>query len=127
MAELIVGMGELRELFLFDQTEILGEDLTIPFSAEDQARDLPARRRLEAIETGRIETNMWFKRKDGSRFFGNEVLTIGHWSRAPQLYAWAARRMGDCPLQRARRKSGAGPGSGQTNHGCETERKWIGG
>src|SRR5439155_23482742 len=35
----------------------------------------PARRRLEAVETGRSETNAWFMRKDGSRFLGNEVLT----------------------------------------------------
>jgi diguanylate cyclase (GGDEF)-like protein/PAS domain S-box-containing protein len=67
--------GGAARLFLFDQTEILGEDLAILFPAEDQERDIPARRRLEAIEMGRSETNTWFVRKDGSRFFGNEVLT----------------------------------------------------
>src|SRR5260370_25106476 len=54
---------------------MLGEDRGILWAGEDQERDLRARGRLEAIETGRIETNTWFMRKDGSRFFGNEVLT----------------------------------------------------
>src|SRR5438309_3103764 len=67
--------GGAARLFLFDQTEILGEDLAILFPVEDQERGIPARRRLEAIETGRSETNTWFTRKDGSRFLGNEVLT----------------------------------------------------
>ncbi len=67
--------GGAARLFLFDQTEILGEDLAILFPVEDQERGIPARRRLEAIETGRSETNTWFMRKDGSRFLGNEVLT----------------------------------------------------
>src|SRR6266851_1540317 len=67
--------GGAARLFLFDQTEILGEDLAILFPVEDQERGIPARRRLEAIETGRSETNTWFMRKDGSRFLGNDVLT----------------------------------------------------
>src|SRR5258705_5439602 len=33
------------------------------------------RSRREAIETGRSESSTWFVRKDGSRFFGNDVLT----------------------------------------------------
>jgi diguanylate cyclase (GGDEF)-like protein/PAS domain S-box-containing protein len=67
--------GGAARLFLFDQTEILGADMAILFPVEDQERGIPARRRLEAIETGRSETNTWFIRKDGSRFLGNEVLT----------------------------------------------------
>src|SRR5713101_6528824 len=67
--------GGAARLFLFDQTEILGEDLATLFPPEDQERGIPARRRLEAVETGRSETNAWFMRKDGSRFLGNEVLT----------------------------------------------------
>src|SRR5713101_2446648 len=67
--------GGAARLLLFDQTEILGEGLAILFPVEDQERGIPARRRLEAIEAGRSETNTWFMRKDGSRFLGNEVLT----------------------------------------------------
>ncbi|HEV3311279.1 MAG TPA: response regulator, partial [Chloroflexota bacterium] len=67
--------GGAAQLFLFDQTEILGEDMAILFPAEDQERSFLANRRREAIETGRSESSTWFVRKDGSRFFGNDVLT----------------------------------------------------
>jgi diguanylate cyclase (GGDEF)-like protein/PAS domain S-box-containing protein len=67
--------GGAAQLFLFDQTEILGEDMAILFPAEDQERGILANRRREAIETGRSESSTWFVRKDGSRFFGNDVLT----------------------------------------------------
>jgi diguanylate cyclase (GGDEF)-like protein/PAS domain S-box-containing protein len=67
--------GGAARLFFFDQTEILGEDMVILFPIEDQERGILADRRREAIETGRSESSTWFVRKDGSRFFGNDVLT----------------------------------------------------
>jgi diguanylate cyclase (GGDEF)-like protein/PAS domain S-box-containing protein len=67
--------GGAARLFFFDQTEILGEDMAILFATEDRERGIPANRRREAIETGRSESRTWFVRKDGSRFFGNDVLT----------------------------------------------------
>src|SRR6266403_924279 len=67
--------GGAARLFLFGQTEILGEDMAVLFSIEDQERGILAGRRREAIETGRSESSTWFVRKDGSRFFGNDVLT----------------------------------------------------
>jgi diguanylate cyclase (GGDEF)-like protein/PAS domain S-box-containing protein len=67
--------GGAARLFLFDQMEILGEDMGILFPSEDQDRGILADRRREAIETGRSESSTWFVRKDGSRFFGNDVLT----------------------------------------------------
>jgi diguanylate cyclase (GGDEF)-like protein/PAS domain S-box-containing protein len=67
--------GGAARLFLFDQTELLGKDMAILFPAEDQERGILANRRREAIETGRSERSTWFVRKDGSRFFGNDVLT----------------------------------------------------
>ena len=67
--------GGAARLFLFGQTEILGEDMAVLFSIEDQERGILGDRRREAIETGRSESSTWFVRKDGSRFFGNDVLT----------------------------------------------------
>lgn len=67
--------GGAARLFLFDQTEILGKDMGILFPSENQDRGILADRRREAIETGRSESSTWFARKDGSRFFGNDVLT----------------------------------------------------
>src|ERR1700740_2903653 len=67
--------GGAARLFFFDQTEILGEDMVILFPIEDQERGILADRRREAIETGRRESSTWVVRKDGSRFFGNDVLT----------------------------------------------------
>jgi len=67
--------GGAARLFFFDQTEILGEDMAILFPVEDQERGTVVDRRREAIETGRSESSNWFVRKDGSRFFGNDVLT----------------------------------------------------
>ena len=67
--------GGAARLFIFDQTEILGKDMSILFRVEDHERGVLANRRLEAIETGRSESSTWFVRKDGSRFLGNDVLT----------------------------------------------------
>ncbi|MGC1293643.1 MAG: diguanylate cyclase, partial [Alloacidobacterium sp.] len=67
--------GGAARLFFFDQTEILGADMAILFPVEDQERGILADRRREAMETGRSESSTWFVRKDGSRFFGNDVLT----------------------------------------------------
>lgn len=67
--------GGAARLFFFDETEILDEDMAILFPIEDQERGILADRRREAIETGRSESSTWFVRKDGSRFFGNDVLT----------------------------------------------------
>jgi diguanylate cyclase (GGDEF)-like protein/PAS domain S-box-containing protein len=66
--------GGAARLFLFDQTEILGKDMDILFPSEDRERGVLADRRREAIQTGRSESSTWFVRKDGSRFFGNDVL-----------------------------------------------------
>jgi diguanylate cyclase (GGDEF)-like protein/PAS domain S-box-containing protein len=67
--------GGAARLFLFEQKQILGEDIAVLFPTEDLERGILADRRREAIETGRSESSTWFVRKDGSRFFGNDVLT----------------------------------------------------
>ena len=67
--------GGAARLFLFDQTEILGQDVAVLFASEDREGSILAGRRREAIGTGRSESSTWFVRKDGSRFFGNDVLT----------------------------------------------------
>jgi diguanylate cyclase (GGDEF)-like protein/PAS domain S-box-containing protein len=67
--------GGAARIFFFDESEILGEDMAILFPIVDQERGILAHRRREAIELGRSESSTWFVRKDGSRFFGNDVLT----------------------------------------------------
>jgi diguanylate cyclase (GGDEF)-like protein/PAS domain S-box-containing protein len=67
--------GGAARLFFHDQTEILGRDMAVLFASEDREGGSLAERRREASETGRSESSTWFVRKDGSRFFGNDVLT----------------------------------------------------
>src|SRR6266478_3228816 len=48
--------GGAARLFLFGQSEILGEDMAVLFSIEDRERGILGDRRREAIETGRSES-----------------------------------------------------------------------
>src|SRR5437879_12294169 len=47
--------GGAARLFLFGQTEILGEDMAVLLSIEEQERGILGDRRREASETGRSE------------------------------------------------------------------------
>lgn len=55
--------------------EIIGRHVSIFFTPEDIKADTPAEELREAAERGRIETEGWRVKKDGSRFWSHVVLT----------------------------------------------------
>ena len=55
--------------------EIIGRDVSVFFTPEDNKAGQPAEEIKEAAEKGRIETEGWRVRKDGSRFWSQVVLT----------------------------------------------------
>jgi PAS domain S-box-containing protein len=59
----------------YTEQEILGRHFSIFFTPEDQARGMPEHERGMAEIHGRYEGEGWRVRKDGTRFWGNEILT----------------------------------------------------
>jgi PAS domain S-box-containing protein len=55
--------------------EIIGQHLSIFYTPEDIATDLPARLLQAATRDGRVENEGWRVRRDGSRFWGDVVIT----------------------------------------------------
>ena len=55
--------------------EILGQPVTRFYTAEDVAADKPGKEMRQALTSGRSEDESWRVRKDGSRFWVNEIMT----------------------------------------------------
>jgi PAS domain S-box-containing protein len=55
--------------------EIIGRDFSVFHTADDRAREHPARELEIAARDGRYEEEGWRVRKDGSRFWANVVIT----------------------------------------------------
>jgi hypothetical protein len=55
--------------------EIIGQHLSVFFTREDRQRGQPEQELRGAAATGRYEGEGWRVRKDGSRFWGDEILT----------------------------------------------------
>lgn len=62
----------------YSADEILGRNFAVFFTHEDVARGRPAELLRGAAERGRVESEGWRVRKDGSRFWANVVLTAIH-------------------------------------------------
>ncbi len=58
--------------------EILGRNFSVFFTQEDIERERPAELLRLAVERGRVESEGWRVRRDGSRFWANVVLTVIH-------------------------------------------------
>jgi PAS domain S-box-containing protein len=58
--------------------EILGKSFRLFYTREDKERDLPGQLLAEAVEQGRVNHEGWRIRKDGTRFWGNVVITSLH-------------------------------------------------
>lgn len=59
----------------YSAEEIVGQHVSLFFTPEDVKAGRPAEELREAAEKGRIETEGWRVRKDGSRFWSQAVLT----------------------------------------------------
>lgn len=55
--------------------KIVGQPLARLFTAEDASAGLPAQILARAAESGRVDTQGWRQRSDGSRFWGHAVAT----------------------------------------------------
>jgi PAS domain S-box-containing protein len=68
--------------------EIIGRHFSIFYPAEDVAAGKPEGELEVAIREGRVEDEGWRVRKDGSRFWGNVVITA-LWSKTGELVGFA--------------------------------------
>src|SRR4051812_43117311 len=64
-----------QRLFGYAEDEIIGQDVSVLFTPEDQADGLPQRDLETARERGRAEDERWHPRKDGSLFYLSGVCT----------------------------------------------------
>ena len=64
-----------RRLKGYTADEILGQSVERCYTPEDVAAGLPARELATALRAGRSEVETWRVRRDGSRFWGNEIIT----------------------------------------------------
>src|SRR4051812_5492342 len=55
--------------------EVIGQHISLFFTAEDQQRGLPEMELRTAEATGRAQGEGWRVRKDGSRFWGDEIMS----------------------------------------------------
>ncbi len=62
----------------YRNNEIIGKNFRIFYSQEDQKSELPEQTINEAIKNGRGSFEGWRMRKDGSKFWGNIVITAIH-------------------------------------------------
>ena len=58
--------------------EAIGRSFSMFYTEEDRRRGLPLTLLAKARETGRVEHNGWRVRKDGTRFWGDVVITAIH-------------------------------------------------
>jgi PAS domain S-box-containing protein len=64
-----------ERLLGYAESEIKGKDFSVFFSMEDIKRGIPGRRLQKLQQSGRIEDERWWVRKDGTRFV-SETLAI---------------------------------------------------
>jgi PAS domain S-box-containing protein len=66
------GAGKLRG---YAEAEVIGRHVSMFYSEQDLVSGQPERELAAAVRDGRVETEGWRVRKDGSRFWANDVLT----------------------------------------------------
>jgi PAS domain S-box-containing protein len=64
-----------ENIFGYTEQEAVGEHVGLLFTPEDQAGGEPEKELARARETGRSADRRWLQRKDGTRLFGDGVLT----------------------------------------------------
>jgi PAS domain S-box-containing protein len=69
---------EAERMTGYQAEEILGQHFRVFFSPEDQRRGVPEQELRTAAVAGRAEGEGWRLRKDGSRFWGDEIVAPIH-------------------------------------------------
>jgi len=67
-----------RRLKGYEEAEIIGQPMSLLYPPEDAANGVPQRMLAIATAEGRHEDRGWRRRKDGSRFFADVVLSAMH-------------------------------------------------
>lgn len=62
----------------YSEKEIVGKNFSLFYMEEDRANNLPGKLIGEAVQSGRAKHEGWRVRKDGTRFWGNIVITALH-------------------------------------------------
>src|SRR5438270_829922 len=65
----------VRRVLGYEGAEIVGQSFTVFFTPEDRQRGAPEQEMRTAEATGRAEAEGWRVRKDGSRFWGDEMMS----------------------------------------------------
>jgi PAS domain S-box-containing protein len=60
----------------YDEHEVIGRHFSIFYLPDDLAAEKPRIELETAVREGRVEDEGWRKRKDGTRFFANTVITL---------------------------------------------------
>ncbi|MGE5105037.1 MAG: chemotaxis protein CheB [Betaproteobacteria bacterium] len=63
-----------RNIFGYEEAEIVGKDIAVLFTPEDRAAGVPEDEMRRARETGRAEDDRWQLKSDGTHFFASGVL-----------------------------------------------------
>ena len=64
-----------QRLFGYNEDEIVGKPASIIYAPEDRESGVPDQERYEAEELGRAADTRWYVRRDGTRFWGDGVIT----------------------------------------------------
>ena len=71
----IEWLGGAERITGWTESEVIGRRADFFFTPEDRAASIPEREMLGACQNGRAEDKRWHQRRDGSRFFGDGVMT----------------------------------------------------
>jgi PAS domain S-box-containing protein len=63
-------------IFGYDEDEAVGKNFLLTYEPQDLASEKPRKQLETAIREGRVEDEGWRLRKDGSRFWTNEIITL---------------------------------------------------
>lgn len=63
-----------ERLLKYSEAEILGQPMSLVFTEEDRRQGGPEADMCDVLATGRTQNDRWYRRKDGSRFWGVGIM-----------------------------------------------------
>ena len=100
-----------ERLLGWTQADILGQLTEVFFTPEDQQADVPRLERERALQEGRIETERWQVRRDGSPFWAaSTAIPLKRW-RAARLRPHSPRPFGAESAKARTRRDTDAPGN----------------
>jgi PAS domain S-box-containing protein len=110
-----------RRIKGYEAAEIIGKNFSCFYSDDDRAKGLPANGLRTAAREGRVETEGWRVRKDGSRFWANVIIDAIHSDGKLVGFAKITRditekRNGEARLRQAQKMEAVGQFTGGAAH-----------